>query len=86
MIYIPVYTTVSGNGTNATYTLKGFAAFVITGYHLPGLSRDGLGDRQDPVQRQRLLHQRFLHPWTRHRRPAASAAPNLGANIIKLTG
>jgi Flp pilus assembly protein TadG len=38
LIFVPVYTKVTGNGTNAVFTLKGFAAFVITGYHLPGFS------------------------------------------------
>jgi Flp pilus assembly protein TadG len=37
-ILLPVYTTVSGTGSNAVFTLKGFAAFVITGYSLPGFS------------------------------------------------
>jgi Flp pilus assembly protein TadG len=38
VVYLAVYTTCSGNGANAVYTLKGFAAFVITGFQLPGLS------------------------------------------------
>ncbi len=38
VIYLPVYNSVTGTGTNGVYTLKGFAAFVLTGYHLPGFS------------------------------------------------
>ena len=30
--------TVTGTGTNGVYTLKGFAAFVVTGYSLPGFN------------------------------------------------
>jgi hypothetical protein len=40
LLYIPVYKWVEGTGTNATYALEGFAAFVVTGLHLPGLHRD----------------------------------------------
>lgn len=36
--YLPIYHTVAGTGQHTTYTLEGFAAFVITGYALPGLS------------------------------------------------
>ncbi len=51
VVYIPVYIDLtpgsnltSGNGTNATYNLKGFAAFVITGFNLPGLKEHGFGN------------------------------------------
>jgi hypothetical protein len=36
VVYLPVYNTISGTGGNANYTLLGFAAFVITGYHITG--------------------------------------------------
>ena len=36
VVYVPVYSTVSGTGNNVTYTLLGFGAFVITGYHITG--------------------------------------------------
>jgi Flp pilus assembly protein TadG len=38
VVYMPIYNSVTGTGTNGVYTLKGFAAFVVTGYHLPGFS------------------------------------------------
>ena len=37
-VYLAVYTKITGTGANAVYTLKGFAAFVITGFQLPSLS------------------------------------------------
>jgi Flp pilus assembly protein TadG len=37
-ILLPVYTKVSGTGSNAVFTLKGFAAFVVTGFSLPGFT------------------------------------------------
>ena len=36
LIYIPVYTSVTGSGASAVYNLKGVAAFVVTGYNIPG--------------------------------------------------
>jgi Flp pilus assembly protein TadG len=36
LIYIPVYTSVTGTGANTVYNLKGIAAFVVTGYNVPG--------------------------------------------------
>jgi hypothetical protein len=36
VVYLPIYTSVTGPGTGATYTLLGFGAFVITGYHITG--------------------------------------------------
>ena len=38
IVFLPIYVTATGNGSNGSYTLKGFAAFVITGYSLPGFS------------------------------------------------
>jgi Putative Flp pilus-assembly TadE/G-like len=38
VIYMPVYDGVAGSGTSATYSLIQFAAFVVTGYDLPGFS------------------------------------------------
>jgi Flp pilus assembly protein TadG len=37
-IFLPVYTKTTGTGSNTVLTLKGFAAFVVTGYSLPGFS------------------------------------------------
>lgn len=36
LIYIPIYTSVTGTGANAVYNLEGVAAFVVTGYKVPG--------------------------------------------------
>lgn len=37
-VYLPIYDGVTGTGNSVTYHLKGFAAFIVTGYSLPGLS------------------------------------------------
>jgi Flp pilus assembly protein TadG len=36
VLAVPVYASIANPGSNAVYTLKGFAAFVITGINLPG--------------------------------------------------
>ena len=36
VLYIPVYSSVVLQGNNTMYTLKGFAAFVVTGFRVPG--------------------------------------------------
>ncbi|WP_319459203.1 Tad domain-containing protein [Micromonospora sp. RTP1Z1] len=36
-VLVPVFGAISGGGGNAQYTVSGFAAFVVTGLHLPGL-------------------------------------------------
>jgi hypothetical protein len=38
-MYIPVYNSATANGTNTTYSIRGFAAFVVTGAKLPGYNR-----------------------------------------------
>jgi hypothetical protein len=39
VMYIPVYNSAVANGSNTTYTVRGFAAFVVTGARLPGFNR-----------------------------------------------
>lgn len=41
LIYIPVYTSATGNGASSVYNLKGIAAFVVTGYNVPGNGQYG---------------------------------------------
>jgi Flp pilus assembly protein TadG len=85
LIFIPVYVSVSGTGANATYTLKGFAAFVVTGYHMPSFKQsDWLNPANDCKGSSTCLNGYFtqgLIPST-----GALGGTNLGASIIKLAG
>jgi Flp pilus assembly protein TadG len=38
VIFIPVFSSVTGTGSNAKYYIKGFAAFLLAGYNFPGMS------------------------------------------------
>jgi Putative Flp pilus-assembly TadE/G-like len=85
LIFLPVYTTVTGRGRNAVYTLKGFAAFVVTGYSLPGFSApDWLNPANNCRGSSKCLNGYFtqgLIPYT-----SSLGGTNLGAVIIRLTG
>jgi Putative Flp pilus-assembly TadE/G-like len=85
LIFIPVYVSVVNPGTNASYTLKGFAAFVITGYHLPGFSAsDWLNPANDCKGSDKCINGYFTQGLIPD--PGTIGGPNLGAHIIQLTG
>jgi len=85
LIFIPVYVQVTGTGTNAIYTLDGFAAFVITGYHMPGFTQS---DWLNPANNCKGSSTCLNGYFTQGLIPANGAlgGTNLGASIIKLTG
>jgi hypothetical protein len=86
-IYVPVYTSVTGNGNNATYTLKGFAAFVVTGYNMPSFAaRDWLDpDNDNGCSRSAFCLTGY---FTQGLIPSSGSlgGPDLGAVVIRLTG
>ena len=86
LIFLPVYTTTSGNGNNLTYTLKGFAAFVVTGYYFPGAAKEkDWVTGQYPCSGNDFCLSGF---FTQGLIPSIGSlgGPNLGASIIVLTG
>ena len=85
LIFIPVYVAISGTGANGTYTLKGFAAFVITGYHLPGFkATDWLNPANDCKGSSFCINGYFTQGLVPD--PGTIGGPNLGADVIQLTG
>lgn len=85
VVYIAVYTTITGTGANSVYTLKGFAAFVITGYHLPGASApDWLNPANDCSGSSKCINGYFTQGII----PNASSPGGtyLGAAVIRITG
>jgi Flp pilus assembly protein TadG len=85
LVFIPIYTSITGTGTGAVYTLKGFAAFVVTGYHLPGfVASDWLNPANDCKGSDKCINGYFtqgLIPST-----GDVGGSDLGARIVKLTG
>jgi Flp pilus assembly protein TadG len=84
-VFLPIYVSISGTGNNATYTLKGFAAFVITGYHMPGFSQQDWLTGKLPCTGSTFCMSGF---FTDKLVPAVPSlgGPNLGAYVVKLTG
>ncbi len=88
VVYIPVYSSVVAQGSNTTYTLKGFAAFVITGYRIPAVS---------PPKESDWLNSSLLCTapdvcidgyFTQGLIPngGGSGGQNLGADVVTLSG
>ena len=87
VVYLPVYSAISGTGNNVTYTLLGFAAFVITGYHITGSFKapDWLNSANDCKGNNFCIDGYFtqgLIPST----GGLGGGKGLGASIVKLTG
>ena len=86
LVYVPVYSAISGTGGNVTYTLLGFAAFVITGYHITGSFKapDWLNSANDCKGNNFCIDGYFTHgliPST-----GGLGGKGLGASIVTLTG
>lgn len=84
-IWLPIYTKVTGTGTGGTYTLSGFAGFVVTGYWLPGATqKDWLTGRNECTGSEKCIAGYFVQglvPTT-----GTIGGPDLGARIVQLTG
>jgi Flp pilus assembly protein TadG len=84
-VFLPVYVSIGGTGSNATYTLKGFAAFVITGYHMPSFSQKDWLTGKLPCTGSTFCLSGF---FTEKLLPSVPSlgGPNLGVYVVKLTG
>jgi Putative Flp pilus-assembly TadE/G-like len=84
VVYVPVFDSVTGTGTNGVYHLKGFAAFVVTGYHLPGFSQPSwLTGKNLCTGSDKCLYGFFTQGLV----PAGSlGGSSMGAIAIRLTG
>ena len=85
VLELPVYLKISGTGNNATYTLKGFAAFVITGYSLPSMTATDWVTNTVPCSGgSSCISGFFTHDLVDT--AGSLGGVDLGADIIKLTG
>jgi hypothetical protein len=83
---IPLFRTATGNGSNATYSLIGFAAFQVTGYKFGGPSVTHL----DPAAPSctgncRGLQGFFSRFVSLEEGLSGSSGPNYGASAVWLT-
>jgi hypothetical protein len=85
VIYIAVYTKITGTGASSVYTLKGFAAFVVTGYFLTGASAtDWLKPTNQCSGSNKCINGYFTQgiiPYT-----GSLSSTYLGAAVIRITG
>jgi Flp pilus assembly protein TadG len=85
-IFLPVYTTDTGTGSNTVLALKGFAAFVVTGYSLPSFSASDWLKSSNNSCSYKCIDGYF----TKELIPASSGASTtgtyLGAAVIGITG
>jgi hypothetical protein len=89
VVYLPVYSSITGTGANVTYTLLGFAAFVITGYHITGSfhADDWLNSADNCKGNDFCIDGYFTHDLIPGPTPPGGTGGNdLGATVIALTG
>jgi Flp pilus assembly protein TadG len=85
LIYLAVYTSVSGSGSGAVYTLKGFAAFVVTGYTLPSFfASDWLNPANDNNCSSKCIDGYFTQAIIPY--DSSLSGTYLGAAVIRITG
>ena len=86
LVFIPVYSSLTGSGSNITFTLLGFAAFVITGYHITGSVKepDWLNHANDCTGNQFCINGYFTQGLI----PSAggTGGTDLGASAVFLSG
>jgi len=85
VIFIPVFTAATGNGSGGSYTLAGFGAFVVTGYHLPGAdASDWLKPSNNCKGSDKCINGYFTQGLV----PSSGVigGPDLGVSVIQLTG
>jgi Flp pilus assembly protein TadG len=85
VVYLPVYDGAGGTGHSGYYHLKGFAAFVVTGYALPGLSAPSWLTGKDYCKGSRKCIYGY---FTQGLIPSAGTTGGLpmGASVVSLTG
>ena len=82
---IPVYVSATGTDSSTVYILKGFAAFVVTGYQLPGSAApDWLEPANDCAVGQVCINGYFIRGLVLATGPVGG--PDLGATEIRLSG
>jgi hypothetical protein len=85
VVYLPVYDGAGGTGHSGYYHLKGFAAFVVTGYSLPGFSAPSWLTGIDYCKgNSKCIYGYFTQGLI----PSAGTlgGTSLGASIVQLTG
>ena len=86
VLYIPVYDEVTGTGGNGTYGLKGFAAFVLTGYSLPGGKKNSWLTGQPCGKGSDMCISGFFTEQLQPTSGVIGSGPSMGVNVVQMTG
>jgi Flp pilus assembly protein TadG len=85
-IFLPVYGNTTGTGSNTVFTLKGFAAFVITGYSLPSFSASDWLNASNNTCSFKCIDGYFTKALVPSSGGTGSSGTYLGAAAIGLSG
>lgn len=91
LIYVPVFDTATGTGTNGTYHIMGYAAFYLTGYSFPGSSGNGANGFAAPLTKRPCQPNEgncISGFFTAALAPASGAigGTSMGITIVRTTG
>jgi Flp pilus assembly protein TadG len=86
LLYVPVYASYDGHGSNATYTLQGIAAFVVTGYNFSNFQVADRITGQVPCDTPGVTSVSGYFVQGLIPDPGILGGTNLGVGVIKLTG
>lgn len=82
VVLLPVFDHSTGTGTNATYTISGYAAFVLEGYSFPGAKTD---NAKICANSNCLIGYFTQFVDLNDVFKFSTTAPDLGAELVKLT-
>jgi Flp pilus assembly protein TadG len=85
-IFLPVYTTETGTGSNTVLALKGFAAFVVTGYSLPSFSASDWLNSSNNTCSFKCIDGYFTKALIPASGGTSTTGTYLGAAVIGITG
>ena len=87
VMYIPVYNTAVASGNNTTYTIRGFAAFVVTGTRLPSFNNPSWLYPSNPARctgSEKCIYGFFTQGLV----PTAGiiGGPSMGVTVVQMSG
>jgi Flp pilus assembly protein TadG len=86
-VLLPIFSSVSLQGSNAVYTIKGFAALEVTGFRLSGGPAYNRPAGNPPCSgNDRCIRGSFVNYYDLGQQPDQGATVDLGAYFIGLTG
>lgn len=86
VLFVPVYNGQTGDGRNGTYSLEGWAAFVVTGYKFPATSKNSWLTGRPCTTRGSVSCLSGFFTAELMSDPISVGGPSMGASAIALSG